>query len=268
MSLEDFVVVLVLELVNTEGGEILNTLNLLGGDGWGFLSRSSLGGGSLSGGSLSWSNGFGFSTDLNCFSRGSLSGSGLSGGSLSRSSGFRLSNYSSNNRFNGESPESVRTGTVRSWGRVDGSWIVNNWGRSVNDGSRGGSWGVDNWSWGWGVSWSWGWGVNWSWGVCWSWGLVGGFLREVGLSLVFDISDVTALISVVGDNLDTAVGKVDTVFSGGVVVVAVLVVREGLSGQVIVDSVLEVVVGWEDGVGDECRWAVARGRGSVDLGHA
>ncbi len=242
----------------------MSASDLLGGDGGGFLSsgssslRSSLSGSSLSGGSLNGGS--------------SLNGSGsfLNGGSGLRFStdlnGSGWGSFSYGNGGNGESPESIRTGTVGSRGRVNGSRLVNNWGWSVNNRGRGGGWGVDNWSWGWGVNWSW--GVCWGWGICWGGCLVGGFLGEVSLSLIFDISGVTTLISVVGDNLDTAVGKVDTVFSGGVVVVTVLVVGERLSGEVIADAVVEVVVGREDGVGNKGRWAIAWGRGSVDLGHA
>merc|ERR1719288_359516 len=102
--------------------------------------------------------------------------------------------------------------------------------------------------WGWLVSWSWGWFVSWFWGwfVCWGWvwGLLvwGWFVFWVGsFSFVFDISDITVWASRVGDDLDTAIGKVYTVFSLGVVVVSVFVVGENSSGISVTDSVLEVV---------------------------
>jgi hypothetical protein len=88
----------------------------------------------------------------------------------------------------------------------------------------------------------------------------------LSFTLVLDVSGVTTLVGVVGDNLDSAVGKVDAVLSGGVVVVTVLVVGEDWAVVVIGDSVVEVVVGREDGVNDS-GWAVGRGRGPVKLGH-
>jgi hypothetical protein len=77
--------------------------------------------------------------------------------------------------------------------------------------SRGISWG---WSicWGWGISWSWsiswGRGIGWSWGwsIGWSWGRgIGGLglSWEDSFTFVLDISNITVLISCVGDNLGT-----------------------------------------------------------------
>ena len=72
---------------------------------------------------------------------------------------------------------------------------------------------------GWLVGRSWGWLVGWSrCGVVWL-GLVFGIL---GLTLVFHISNIAVWASAVGDNLDTAVGKVHPVLSSGVIVVPVL----------------------------------------------
>ena len=126
-------------------------------------------------------------------------------------------------------------GVVVNWGWVVDSWFVVNWGGFVV-------------YWGWLVSWSWGWFVSWFWGwfVCWGWvwGLLvwGWFVFWVGsFSFVFDISDITVWASRVGDDLDTAIGKVYTVFSLGVVVVSVFVVGENSSGISVTDSVLEVV---------------------------
>jgi hypothetical protein len=69
-------------------------------------------------------------------------------------------------------------------------------------------------------------------------------LWELGFTLVLDVGNVSGLISMVGDDLHTAIGEIDTVFSGGVVVIAVLVVGEVWAVMLISNSVVEVVVGW------------------------
>ena len=133
------------------------------------------------------------------------------------------------------------------WGIYWGGFVVN-WGWVVHSGF------VVNWGgfvvyWGWFVSWGWGWLVSWLWGWFVSWGWVW-FVSGFGMwlvfwvrsfSFVFDIGDITIWTSRVGDNLDTAIGKVYTVFSLGVVVVSVFVVGENCSGVTITYSVLEVV---------------------------
>ena len=72
--------------------------------------------------------------------------------------------------------------------------------------------------------------------------LVGGLLGVDSLSLVLDVSDVALGTGGVGDDLDTAVGKVDPVLSLGVVVGTVLLVGEdssGVGGVVNSKSVLQ-----------------------------
>jgi hypothetical protein len=197
--------------------------------------------------------------------------------------------------FKGSESEGTGTnwdGSLEDWGSSEDSW---GWGKSKGSwgwGKSKWSWGKSKWSWGWSESkWSWGWGEsNWSWGKdtgssgndplswgwgnsndSWSWGIVSwseGLSWENSFTFVFHISNITGLISVVGDNLDTAVGKVDSVFSSGIVVVAVLVVREGLTGLSISNTVLEVIVGGNNGfLNKEGSWAIGWGRGSIILGH-
>ena len=96
------------------------------------------------------------------------------------------------------------------------------------------------------VCWGWSWFVGRFWEGLVSWGWVGlvwcRFVFWVsGFSFVFDIGNITIWTSRVGDDLDTAIGKVYTVFSLGVVVVSVFVVGENSSGISVTDSVLEVV---------------------------
>ena len=79
-------------------------------------------------------------------------------------------------------------------------------------------------------------------------GLVGGFgfglVVVFGLAGVLDISDEARVtIDVVRDGLTTTIGKNDEVFSLGVVSVAVLRVTEVQVGVVVLDGVVEVVVG-------------------------
>ena len=72
--------------------------------------------------------------------------------------------------------------------------------------------------------------------------VVGLGLRVLGNTLVFHISNIAVWASAVGDNLDTAVGKVDPVLSLGVVVGTVLLVGEdssGVGGVVNSKSVLQ-----------------------------
>jgi hypothetical protein len=90
----------------------------------------------------------------------------------------------------------------------------------------------------------------------------------MGLTLVPDVSHVSGLVGLVGHDLDAAVGKVDAILSGGVVVVAVLGVREDGAVVVVIDAVVEGVVGRDDGVGNHNRGAVGWGRGAVELGPA
>jgi len=64
-----------------------------------------------------------------------------------------------------------------------------------------------------------------------------------GFSFVFHISDVTFGTGRVSDDLDTAVGKVDTVFAAGGISVAGLLLREGGFGVVVGDAILVAIDG-------------------------
>jgi hypothetical protein len=97
--------------------------------------------------------------------------------------------------FLGKDGSPVRSWAVRS--RPVRSWPVRSWGRSVD-----GCWGSNN-NWGWGIR-------SWSWGISWGSSID-------GLSRILDISNITIAISSVGDSLETTIGKVDVVFSVGVV---------------------------------------------------
>ena len=144
---------------------------------------------------------------------------------------------------------------IDSWFVVNWSWLVVSWGWVVWGwvGFVDWSWFMVNWSWGWLVDGCWGWLV-WSWGwvrfVSWlvSW-LVGWSVWVCGFSFVANISDITVWASRVGDNLDTAIGKVYTIFSLGVVVISVFAMREDWAIVGVIYTVLEVVYWWgNDGV--------------------
>ena len=70
----------------------------------------------------------------------------------------------------------------------------------------------------------------------------------VGLSFVFDVSSVSIGIGLVGDDLDTAVGKVHTVFTSGIVVISVFSMRENGTGVTVLNSIFVVVHWGEDGI--------------------
>ena len=82
--------------------------------------------------------------------------------------------------------------------------------------------------------------------------------EEIGLDLPH-ISDITVGTSRVRHNLDTAVGKVDSVLALGVVVVTALSLAETSSGVSIIDSILVVVHWGEDGLGIRSRGGVVGG---------
>jgi hypothetical protein len=131
--------------------------------------------------------------------------------------------------FLGKDGSPIRSWAVRS--RPVRSWPVRSWGRSVD-----GCWGI----WSWGSNNNWGWGIrSWSWGI--SWGRCVG-----GLSRIFDISNIAIAISSVGDSLETTIGKVDVVFSVGVVTFTSLAGSK-VGSTVCVRHSIVVVVGW-DGV--------------------
>jgi hypothetical protein len=117
--------------------------------------------------------------------------------------------------------------------------LLNNLG---NDGWAVGSWSVRSWAirsrhnnWGRGIR-SWCWGI--SWGRC-----------VDGLSRVLDISNIAIAISSVGDSLETTIGKVDVVFSIGVVTFTCLTGSK-VGSTVCVRHSIVVVVGWNSvGVG-------------------
>ena len=105
-------------------------------------------------------------------------------------------------------------------------------------------WLVVGWGWGGLVDWLRGWlVVNWGW-VWLGWVSSWLVLWVLGLTLVLDVGNIAVWTSLVADNLDTAVGEVDTVFSGSVVVVAVLGVGENWAIVGVVDTVLEVIHWW------------------------
>jgi hypothetical protein len=131
-------------------------------------------------------------------------------------------------------------GAIRSWGRDDdgcwavgsGSWAVGSWGRDNNGCWAVRSWGRDN-NWCWGIR-SWCWGI--SWGRC-----------VDGLSRVRDISDVArvGIGNIVGDGLDAAIGKSNTVSTVGGVAVSVLIGRKVNSTVLVINSI-SVVVCWRN----------------------
>ena len=122
--------------------------------------------------------------------------------------------------FLGKDGSPVRSWAVRS--RPVRSWPVRSWGRSVD-----GCWGIR------------------SWGICWGWGISWG-CSIGGLSRVLDISNISIAISSVGNSLETAIRKVDMVFSIGVVTFTGFTSSKVDTTVSIIDTVV-VVVGW-DGV--------------------
>jgi hypothetical protein len=134
---------------------------------------------------------------------------------------------------------------VRSRLVVDGSGVVRSRGRFVCgsgfvvDGSGGRL--IDG-SWGGFVCGS---GVGF---VCWG-GVGSRLVFWVGcFTFVFHISNVALGASSVRNNLDTTVGKVDTVFSSGVIVITALLLAENWSVSGIVYSIFVVVHWGKDGL--------------------
>ena len=85
------------------------------------------------------------------------------------------------------------------------------------------------------------------------------FIGVFGFSFVFDISDETVVvISGVGHNLDTTVGKVDSVRSLGVVSITRLFGGEVGVAVVVSDGISVLVLGRDIGVGG---FVVCGGRG-------
>ena len=95
--------------------------------------------------------------------------------------------------------------------------------------------------------------------VCWG-GVGSGFVGScfwVGcFTFVFHISNVALGASSVRNNLDTTVGKVDTVFSSSVIVITALLLAENWSVSGIVYSIFVVVHWGKDGL-------IIRSRGGV-----
>ena len=86
-------------------------------------------------------------------------------------------------------------------------------------------------------------------------GLVGrsrvgsGFVfRVCGFSFIFHISDIAVRSSTVRNNLNTTVGKVNTVFSSSIVVITALLLAENGSVVGIVDTIFVVIHWGEDGL--------------------
>jgi len=197
---------------------------------------------------------FGFLSSL-CWGSLFSWGSSLLGNFLSY-----LFNRLLNNRLEAVFAWSVGGRLVVGWGWVVWGWLVVGWGWVVNW-----SWVVDwgrlvvDWSWsrlvdglgGWlVVNWGWVWLGDWvsSWLVLW----------VLSLSLVLDIGNIAIWASLVADDLDTAVWEVDTVFTSGVVVVAVFSVGENWAVMRVVDTVLEVIHWWLNWL-----WGIAVAWGGV-----
>jgi len=80
-------------------------------------------------------------------------------------------------------------------------------------------------------------------------GLVGGCIGINGLTLILDIGNISFRASTVGNNLYSAIRKVHSVLSSGVVVRPLLLLGEdGTVVGGIVDSILVVVVDWSSWV--------------------
>ena len=85
--------------------------------------------------------------------------------------------------------------------------------------------------------WSWLWGISWlSWVVFWV--LSDTFVSDIGNISTISISNI------VGDDLGTTIGKVDTVFTVGGISVTVFVSLEVSLSIVIMDSISVFVYGW------------------------
>ena len=82
--------------------------------------------------------------------------------------------------------------------------------------------------------------------------------RVGSFSFISHISDIAIGASTVGNNLDTTIGKVDTVFSSSVIVITALLLAENGSVVGIVDTIFVVVHWGEDGLS----WGIAGGWGS------
>ena len=107
--------------------------------------------------------------------------------------------------------------------------------------------------------------------VCWggvgSW-LVGGGFWVGCFTFVFHISNVALGASSVRNNLDTTVGKVDTVFSSGVIVITALLLAENWSVSGIVYSIFVVVHWGKDGLIIRSRGGVVGSWGSSGSGNS
>ena len=103
------------------------------------------------------------------------------------------------------------------------------------------------------VDWSWGWGISWSWGR--GIGSLGSLSWEDSLSFIFDISNKTILISSVGDNLCTGVGKGNTVRSTGPVSITAFRVSK-VVGVGVTHTIFKVVGGGSIRV--DLNWSISR----------
>ena len=102
-----------------------------------------------------------------------------------------------------------------------------------------------DWSWGWGISWSWGRGIS----------SLGSLSWEDSLSFIFDISNKSILISSVGHNLCTRVGKGNTVRSAGPVSITALRVSK-VVGVGVTHTIFKVV-GWGS-IRVDLSWGISR----------
>ena len=87
-------------------------------------------------------------------------------------------------------------------------------------------------------------------------------------TFVFHISNVALGASSVRNNLDTTVGKVDTVFSSGVIVITALLLAENWSVSGIVYSIFVVVHWGKDGLIIRSRGGVVGSWGSSGSGNS
>ena len=90
----------------------------------------------------------------------------------------------------------------------------------------------------------------------------------MSFTFVFDISDITVSISGIGHNLDTTVGKVDSVRSLGVVTITSFAGFEVSIRVIILDSVVVLVLGRNIGVSGfmVSSGFVSGGRGTIRRG--
>jgi hypothetical protein len=145
--------------------------------------------------------------------------------------------------------------SVYGWLVVNWSWVVWSWVGFVNWGWLVVNWGRDRF-----VCWGWEWliGWGWEWFVCGFWGrFVRGLVFWVdGFSFVSNVGNISIWSSRVGDNLDTAIWKVYTVFTLGIVVISVFAMGKGWSISSSVIYAISEVVYWSSNRLDIWGWSM------------